>query len=648
MTAHSNAISTGVENEPDIAILRGGGPPRVRVDHPAFGSIEYVPPSIHVAHEPGGALTLRAGWELGPLRSNLAAYLRENAYLVPDRLFLADRPGGNSEWRRLNYGDARARADRIAQALLDRGFQQGDVIAILAPASIEHGLLMLGALTAGIAVAPISPSYAAIPQARPRLVETFRATRARMLLVQDAGALAGPLASLELGGAELVSIAPADGATDFAELLTPVPTEAVSHAYRAVDGDTVAKILFTSGSTGSPKGVINTHRMLCANQQMTGELTLRDPSNPPILLDWLPWHHTFAGNFIFGDTLRNASSLYLDDGKPVAGAFARTIEAIREIRPTTYTNVPAGYAMLADAMERDESLRDAFFSRIQLMRYGGAGLSAEVYERLQLMAEAVRGKRIPMICAFAMTETSPSVTALHWPYDGVGCLGLPYAGVDMRLLPFGEGRYEIRLRGPSVFPGYLGDPELTRAAFDEEGYFITGDACRFAVPGDIESGLIYDGRVSEEFKLETGTWVHVGALRMGLLEAASPLLKDLVLTGDHRAYVGALAWLSDAEAARCKSADGILVPCDDVRRRLGIALAEWNRLHQGSSRRIERLLVMAEPPVFADGEINDKAYVNQRGVVRRRAALVERLYCAADGPGVILPIETVAEPAQAC
>lgn len=640
MQSRSAAIGSNHQGEPDIQILRGGGPARVRRDHPAFGPVEYVEPSVRLSHAGGGTLILRAGWELGPLRSNIVAYLRENAYLVPDRLFLADRLGGERVWRRLSYGEARDKADRIAQALLDRGLAQGDVIAVLAPASIEHGILMLGALTAGITVAPISPSYATISQARQRLVDTFRATKARMLVVHDAKALAEPLASLDLNDVELVSIAPSNDTTPFADLLAAVPTDAVSKAYRAVDGDTIAKILFTSGSTGNPKGVINTHRMLCANQQMTGELTLRDPSNPPIVLDWLPWHHTFAGNFIFGDTLRNASCLYLDDGKPAPGLFARTIEAIREVRPTTYTNVPAGYAMLIEAMEMDDSLRDAFFARIQLMRYGGAGLSRELYERLQAMAETVRGRRIPMICAFAMTETSPSATALHWPYDGVGCVGLPYAGVEMKLLPFGEGRYEMRLRGPSVFPGYLGDPELSRAAFDEDGFFITGDACRFAAPGNIAGGLIYDGRVSEEFKLETGTWVHVGAIRMGFVEAAAPLLKDVVLTGDHRTYVGALAWLAQEEAAGCISDDGVLIPSDDVRRRLEAALAAWNGLHQGSSRRIERLLLMAEAPVFAEGEINDKAYINQRGVVRRRSSLVERLYCRTGDPGVILPFDS--------
>lgn len=627
MSSEAAIALSNAGGEPDIALLRADGPARLCRDHPKFGPINYVEPNVELQAREDGSLILRAGWKLGPVRDNLVSYLRDNAEIVPDRLFLADRFHRADGWRELRYGEARARADAIAQALLDRGLGKGDVIAILAPASIEHGLLMLGALTAGIAVAPISMSYVSIPQARQRLIDTFVSTRARMVFVQDAVALADPLQSLPLDGVEVVAAVPDDDCTDFGDLLRARPTEAVERAFAAVDGDTVAKILFTSGSTGAPKGVINTHRMLCANQQMTGELTLRDPSNPPVVLDWLPWHHTFAGNFLLGDALRNGSSMYLDDGKPVAGGpFARTIQAIRDVRPTTYTNVPAGYAMLVTAMEHDDSLRDAFFSRIRLMRYGGAGLSPELYERLQTMAEAVRDVRIPMICAFAMTETAPSVTSLHWPYDGVGCMGLPYAGVEMKLLPTDEGRYEIRLRGPTVFPGYLNDPDQTAAAFDEEGFFITGDACRLATPADIRGGLIYDGRVSEEFKLETGTWVHVGVVRLGMLDAAAPLLRDLVLTGADQPYVAAMAWLDEAHGGQLEIVDGALVPSPELRNRLAHALGDWNRLHEGSSRRIERLLLMAEPPQFAAGEINDKAYVNQRAVVRRRASLVARLY----------------------
>lgn len=602
---------------------------------PLFGPVNFVEPNPHLVERADGALLLSAGWELGAPRRNLVDYLRENAASVPERTFLADRPNGAAEWRTLSYGDARVSADRIAQALLDRGLGQGDVIAILAPASIEHGLLMLGAMTAGITVAPISMSYATIAQARQRLVDAFEVLRARMLFVADAMALADPLASLDLNGAELVSIAPCPGATDFAALMTGDPTAAVESAYAALDGDTVAKILFTSGSTGRPKGVINTQRMLCANQQMAAELALRDDSDPQIALNWLPWHHTFAGNFVFGDTLRTAGSLYLDDGKPVPGGpFERTVDAIRAVRPTCYADVPAGYAMLASRMEQDTGLRDAFFERLRLLRYGGAALSSDVYERMQHLAEASLGRRVPMICAFAMTEASPSVTALHWPHDGVGCLGLPYAGVTMKLLPLGAGRYEIRLKGPNIFPAYLDAPEMTRDAFDEEGYFLTGDACRFAVPGTVAAGLAYDGRVSEEFKLETGTWVHVGTIRLGVIEAAAPLIADVVIAGDNRSHVAALGWLRSDVA--CPQADGgALLPGPDLRRDLSAALARWNRKHQGSSRRVERLLLMSEPPSFAAGEINDKAYVNQRAVLRRRTALVERLFASHSDPAHI-------------
>jgi feruloyl-CoA synthase len=614
----------------------GEAPPRVRRDDPRFGPLEYVEPDARLLERSDGSFLLRAGWELGTPRRNLVDYLRENADRVPTRTFLAARPGSGNGWHRLGYAEARAGADRIAQALIDRGLGRGDVIAVLAPAGIEHGLLMLGAMTAGVAIAPISPSYAAIAEARQRLVDAFAILKARMLVVADAAALADPLSSLDLEGVELVSIAPHPGTTAFSSLMDRDATAAVEEAYALLDGDTVAKILFTSGSTGRPKGVINTQRMLCANQQMAAELALRDDSDPQVALNWLPWHHTFAGNFVVGDTLRTAGTLYLDDGKPMPGPpFERTLRAIREVRPTCYADVPAGYAMLADAMERDEALRAAFFERLRVMRYGGAALSTDVYEWIQRLAEAAIGRRVPMICAFAMTEAAPSVTALHWPYDGVGCLGLPYAGIEMKLLPLEAGRYEIRLKGPNIFPGYLDAPEQTREAFDEEGFFITGDACRFATPGVAETGLVYDGRVSEEFKLETATWVHVGTIRVGLIEAAAPLLADIVIAGDNRAHVTALAWLRSGSAPSLPSDAGALLPGPALRERLAAALGEWNRKQQGSSRRVERLILMAEPPVFAAGEINDKAYVNQRAVLRRRRDLVERLYAAAGDPAHI-------------
>lgn len=625
--------------ELNVGALRADGPARVTINDPKFGRVDYVEPMLEVSERTDGTLLLSAGWQLGKVRANIVSYLRDNADLVPERMFLADRLNGGTQWRRMTYGEAREKADRVAQALLERGLHEGDVIAILAPPSIEHALLMLGALTIGVAVAPISLSYATIPQAHQRLVDAFLTARQRVLFVQDPDPIRPALEKLDLEHIELVSVMPADGATPFADLLEARPGSEVEVAYRSVDASSIAKILFTSGSTGKPKGVINTHGMLCSNQQMTGELSLRDHSNPPVVLDWLPWHHTFAGNLIFGEVLRTAGNLYLDDGKPVPGPmFARSLDGIREIRPTTYTNVPAGYAMLIEAMERDDGLRRAFFSRLRIMRYGAAAMCPTLYERLQLMAEAERGVRIPMISAFAMTETAPCVTALHWPHDGVGCIGLPLAGVEMKLVPLDEGRYEIRLKGPNVTPGYWRDPQQTRAAFDEEGFFITGDACRFRSEGQPASGLVYDGRVSEEFKLKTGTWVHVSVLRQGLLAAAAPLLKDAVITGEGRAHVGVLAWPSEQFASRCvRQPDNILVPDEEGRKQLADALAAWNKEQQGSSRRIERLLLMAEAPVFGEGEINDKAYVNQRAVLRRREGLVTVLYDSGPDDCVVTP-----------
>lgn len=611
-------------------------PEWIVTDHPVFGSVPHVRPEVTIRRS-SGALYVRTPWRLDDVPRSLIEYLREADRTVPDRIAFASRlPGGG--WREVSYSGMRATADRIAQALLDRGYSQGDVIAILSPNSIEQMQLTLGAMTVGVTVAPISMSYALFPAARGRLVAAFSQCNARMLFLADPAQIAEALDLLDLTDVECVSVADAPGMTPFDTLLSAPASNDVEAAYALTGPDTIAKILFTSGSTGTPKGVVNTQRMLCSNQRMTELVSLRDPSEPPVVLDWLPWHHTFGGNFVVGEALRNHSSFYIDEGKPVAGALIeKTIKAIREIRPTTQTNVPAAYSLLAEAMEKDATLRDAFFSRMKLLRYGGAGLDRSTYERLQLLAEESVGRRIPMICAFAMTETSPSVTALHWPYDGVGCIGLPFPGMQMKLVELSDNRYDLRLKGPCVFPGYHRAPQKTGGCFDDEGYFVTGDALRFVDEAAPEKGLMYDGRVSEDFKLATGTRVQVGSLRLGVLEAAKPLFAEVVVTGEKYAAVGLLVWATPLVRSNLVSDDeGVLVPSTDLRAEIVMKLTDWNRRHPGSSFRIDRVLLMADPPDMGAGEINDKNYINQRAVLATRDALVVRLYAEAKDPAVVV------------
>ena len=593
-----------------------------------FGDLRFHPPRVDMCRE-GGNLLLRSPRPLPQYKRSIVEYLRDQAARAPEHEVLVQRAGGGR--RAIAYAGLRKQADAIGQALLDMGAVPGDMLAILAPNSLENAAVMFGAMTIGVTVAPLSYSYTQFPGGYERLADMMRVTGARFLFVDDAPRLALLLAQIAPAETRIISAIPSSGVMSFEELIAVQPTQAVEAAFRATGPDTVAKILFTSGSTGSPKGVINTQRMMCSNQAMAGQVTLRSADIPPVVLDWLPWHHTFGGNFNLNEVLRTGGTLWIDDGKPLRGPqFERTISAIKAVRPTVYGNVPLGYQLLVEAMREDLELRHRFFERLEVMRYGGAALPSGIYEELQQMAEAERGHRIPVTCGFAMTETAPSVTSLHWPIDGTGGIGLPFAGVEMKLAPLDGDRYEIRVKGPCVFPGYLHDAELTAAAFDEDGYFRTGDACRFVDPTDPERGLFYDGRVSEDFKLQTGTWVHVGALRAGLVGAASPYVRDAVITGEGRHCIGALVWLGQAADALVAGEDrGVIIPSEALKVELQAALGRWAAENAGSSRRVAFILLMAGVADPAVGEINDKGYVNQRCVRTLRSGLVDRLYSGA-------------------
>jgi feruloyl-CoA synthase len=585
---------------------------------------------------------LRSRVPLQAVAPHVPSYLRHWAAERPDHTWLAQRRGAGGEWFRLSYADARRQVDGLTQALLDMGCSADRPVAILSGNSIEHALLTMAAMQAGVPAAPVSPAYSLLSQDHAKLRTIFDLIRPGLVLVQDGEPFAKALGALDLRGVTLVHVqrpCPGSDSQAFDDLAATRPSAAVDAAVGALTPDSVGKLLFTSGSTGSPKAVINTQRMMCANLAMARQARPRAPQDaPPAILDWMPWNHTMGGNASFNQLLADGGTLYIDEGKPLPGAFDTTLRNLREVSPTYFSNVPAGYAMLATALEHDDELARGFFQNLRLLAYGGATLSDDLYRRMQALAVRHTGQRIVFFTGWGATETAPTATATYWDTERVGLIGLPYAGVELKLVPAGP-KYELRLRGPIVTPGYYRQPELTRAAFDDEGFYKIGDAATFVDDNDPAQGLVFAGRVAEDFKLASGTFVHVGPLRVAAIAAASPLLQDALVAGQDRDFVALLAWLNlDA----CRKASGRadaglheLIHDATVRQRVRDGLRAHNAVHPGSSFRIQRVLLMDEPPSIDGNELTDKGYINQRAALQRRAPLVERLYAASPDDEVI-------------
>ncbi len=558
-------------------------------------SLRFAPPRVEVERRADGAILLRSPQKLGKHARAVGEWLERWARETPDRTFLAER--SESAWRKLSYREALALARRTAQGLLDRRLDASRPLVILSDNSIDHALLALGAMHAGVPVAPVSPAYSLMSKDFAKLRTIFELLKPGAVWTADPVKFAPALAAV---GAT---------ATPFAELLAPRATTAVDEAFGRVGPETVAKILFTSGSTGIPKGVINTQRMLTVNQEQYALVWPFLEDRPQVLVDWLPWNHTFGGNNNFGMMLRNGGS------------------------PTIYFNVPRGFDLLLPFLEKDAELRASFFRKLDLMVYAGAALPQNLWERMQQLALAERGARLPLISAWGSTETAPMATGVHYAVDRAGIIGLPVPGCEVKLVP-AAGKLEARVKGPNVTPGYWARDDLTKAAFDEEGYYRIGDALRFADPAKPELGLAFDGRIAEDFKLSTGTWVHVGATRVKLITAGDPLVQDAVITGHERSEVGALVFLNVA-AVKAKGLDDTGV-CAHLRAAMRRLAAEAGT---GSSTHPVRALVMDEPPSIDANEITDKGYINQRAVLERRAALIEKLHADSPAPEVIVTTE---------
>ena len=609
------------------------------LEKPAFRKIEWLERDIAVERRPDGVVILKSRIPLKNFETHIPASLAKWAREAPSRVWLAQRAGPERQWRKLSYGEAKRTVDGLTQGLLDLGLAEGRPVAILSGNSIEHALMTQAAMQARLPAAPVSPAYSLMSQDHLKLKYLFGLIKPAVVMVQDGPTFEKALNALDLEGVTVVHVTrPCEGINSvaFADLAATPVTKDVEQSIAKITPDTVGKLLFTSGSTGMPKAVINTQRMMCANAAMMMQVRPRDPNGPLATnLDWMPWNHTMGGNASFNPVLIEGGTLYIDDGRPVPGQFEETLRNLREVSPTYYSNVPAGYAALAAAMEKDDALCRSFFKDLGLMAYGGARLPDDLYDRMQALAVRATGQRLVFYTGWGSTETAPTSTGTYWDTERVGLIGLPFPGVELKMVPCGS-KYELRLRGVNVTPGYFGQPDLTEKAFDEEGYYCIGDAGVFVDPQDPVQGIIFAGRVVEDFKLTTGTFVHVGSLRTDAIAAATPLMHDALVAGQDRPFVGLLAW-PNLHACRQMVGNPDATYEEVVKHPAVTAcLKKGLQAHNasttgGSSMRIARAMLMVEPASIDGNELTDKGYINQRAGLERRAGLVAKLY--ADHPG---------------
>ena len=607
-----------------------------------YAEIDLAPAAVETEKLPGGGWRLWNPNPLHPYPEHLIACLGRWAADASDRVFLAQRDSDDGGgWRELTFGDAARLSANIAQALIDRGHGPDRPLAILSDNSIEFGLVQLGAMHVGIPVLPISSAYSLMSSDHEKLRGVIAHHDPSVVYIDDAAPFARALASLDGMRFELVTDIATEGAECLADWIAVEATGEIARRVADINPDTIAKILLTSGSTGQPKGVINTHRMMCANQAMTAQTWLFLAERPPVIIDWLPWNHTFGGNFCFNLALYAGGTFYIDEGRPAPGRFQTTLDNLRGVSPTLYLNVPRGFDVLVPELEADAALRDKLFHDLDALFFAGAALPQSTRERLEALSVAARGVRLPILTSLGATETGPASTYISWDSPVWGNIGVPLPGTEMKVIPNGD-KLEARFKGPHVTPGYYKEPELTAKAFDEDGFFAIGDAVKFLDVHDSAKGLIFDGRVAENFKLLSGTWVAAGTLRLAAISAAAPVIQDAVITGQDRDEVGLLVFPSPAGCRMlCPGAPEDeplqrLIVRPEIAARLAEGLAEHNRANPGGSTRITRVLMMTEPAAIDAGEITDKGYINQRAVLARRADLVERLYAEPAGNDIVM------------
>jgi feruloyl-CoA synthase len=602
---------------------------------PRYRPLDFPVTRVVLREGANGVRYMRAEVPLAACARRMTDRLIHWAETAPDRTFMARRvrhpDGTTGEWRHISYREALDSARRIGQALIDRGLDQERPVAILSENGLEHALLALGCIYAGVPYCPVSPAYSTVSQDYDKLRHVLQTLTPGLVFAADAARYAKAIAATVSGDVEVVlGTGTLEGreTTPFSELLATQPSS-VDAAMHATSPDTIVKFLFTSGSTKLPKGVVNTHGMWCANQQQMRQSMPVLADEAPVLVDWLPWNHTFGGNHNFGLTIYNGGTLYIDDGKPVPALIGETLRNLREIAPTVYFNVPTGFEAIANAMKTDDALRRNLLSRVRMFFYAGAALAQPVWDTLHEVQEREIGERIVMGTGLGMTESSPFAIFITSPAVKSGHLGVPTPGLELKLVP-AEGKTEVRYKGPNITPGYWRNDAATKECFDDEGFFCTGDAVLWIDEGDVHQGLKFDGRIAEDFKLATGTFVSVGPLRAKIIASGAPYVQDAVITGINLNEVGALIFPAPAVRKLAGLPDDApfkqaleSAPVQSHFQNVVNALAASAT---GSANRVARLHLMHEPPSIDKGEVTDKGSINQRAVLRHRAALVQSLH----------------------
>jgi feruloyl-CoA synthase len=603
--------------------------------------ISFSDPAVTVERRDDGTIYLRPKMSLGEYPRRVTDLLHHWAAAEPNRTFMAERDGDRG-WRQISYSQLLTASRHIASGLLTRGLSADRPVVILSGNSIGHALIAFGSLYAGIPFCPVSPAYSLISKDYGKLRYLMKLLTPGLIFADDADRFADPLATSVAVETEITACRgalPGRDVTMLAELMATPLHPALDAVHDAIGPDTIAKFLLTSGSTGNPKAVINTQRMLCANQVMIRETMAFLKDEPPVIVDWLPWNHTFGGNHNIGLTLFNGGSMYLDAGKPMPGGIEETVRNLAEISPTVYFNVPKGYESLLPYLREDKALRARFFHRLQAMFFSGAAMSPFVWNSLDELGVQETGFRVPMLTGLGATETAPFFMSVNPLTSRSGHVGLPVPGNEAKLVP-SNGKLELRASGPNVTPGYWRQPELTAAAFDDEGFYKLGDAIRPADPNDLSAGFDFDGRIAEDFKLASGTWVSVGPLRARFIAACAPLVRDVVIAGINRDEVSGLVIL---DLDGCRLINPTLPPADvaiaaadpAIRDAFRERFAKFTTLSTGSSTRITRAVFIDTPLSIDLGEVTDKGSINQRAVLNARAALIDACYSSTPPEHVI-------------
>jgi feruloyl-CoA synthase len=606
-----------------------------------YRNVDLGPAEIDIERRPDGTIIARSPHRAPPYPRHMIEQLEHWAATTPDALFLAQRDG-DGPWNTLTYAQTRSAARSIASALAKRNLPADRPIAILSGNDLGQALIGLAAQYIGVPFAPISPAYSLMSEDFGKLRHIFGLLNPSLVYTTTSKGFERALSRIVPASTEVVvAVDPPTSrpATLITELMKTPHDPGLDARLATIGPDTVVKILFTSGSTGNPKGVINTQRMITSNQAMMGTVLRFTLTEKPVLVDWLPWSHTFGGNHNFNLALMRGGSFYIDDGRPLPGGIAMTARNLKEISPTVYFNVPRGYEALLPALKADQALAKNFFARLNVLFYAGASLPQHIWETLEELSVKATGERVRMITGLGSTETAPAAINSNALCDRAGMVGLPFPGVTVKLVP-NAGKLELRLKGDNIMPGYWKQPELTKTAFDEEGYYKIGDALKFVDEKEPRKGFLFDGRVGEDFKLVTGTWVNTAAIKAAVIAAFQPFVRDAVIAGHDRGEVTAIL-IPDVEACRTGAGLAAGAPLQEIAThaalvaKLKMQLATLAQSGSGSSNRVMRVAMLAEPLSLDAGEMTDKGSINQRAVLQTRAAYVEALYAGKPDPRVI-------------